>query len=82
MDLKRAIEDLRTIKEFFEQESGATPMSIEYAIEVLEEQQKLVRCKECKRWNTSGCRQGVGECEWAYYMTKPDDFCSYGERLE
>lgn len=40
----------------------------------------VVRCKECRYWNTKGCRDGVGECEWAYYMTKPDDFCSYGER--
>ena len=39
----------------------------------------IVRCAECRYWNTSGCRDGVGECEWAYYMTKPDDFCSYGE---
>ena len=40
----------------------------------------IVRCAECRYWNTSGCRDGVGECEWAYYMTKPDDFCSRGER--
>lgn len=40
----------------------------------------IVRCKECRYWNTKGCRDGVGECEWAYYMTKPDDYCSYGER--
>ena len=42
----------------------------------------IVRCKECKYWNTDGCREGCGECEWAYYMTKPDDFCSYGERAD
>ena len=42
----------------------------------------LVRCSECKYWNNKDCREGVGECEWAYYMTKPDDFCSYGERSE
>lgn len=42
----------------------------------------IVRCRECKYWNTDGCREGCGECEWAYYMTKPDDFCSYGERSE
>ena len=40
----------------------------------------IVRCAECRYWNTSGCRDGVGECEWAYYMTKPDDFCNYGKR--
>ena len=42
----------------------------------------IVRCQDCKYWNTDGCREGVGECTWAYYMTKPDDFCSYGERRE
>ena len=42
----------------------------------------IVRCKECKYWNTDGCWEGCGECEWAYYLTKPDDFCSYGERKE
>lgn len=42
----------------------------------------IVRCGECKYWNTKDCREWVGECEWAYYMTKPDDFCSYGERKE
>ena len=40
----------------------------------------IVRCAECKHWNTDGCHEGCGECTWAYYMTKPDDFCSYGER--
>ena len=40
----------------------------------------VVRCKECRYWNTKDCREGCGECEWAYYMTKPDDYCSYGER--
>ncbi len=40
----------------------------------------IVHCRECEYWNTKDCREGVGECEWAYYMTKPDDFCSYGER--
>ena len=43
---------------------------------------ELVQCKECVYWNTKDCREGCGECEWAYYMTKPDDFCSYGERKE
>jgi hypothetical protein len=42
----------------------------------------IVRCRECEYWNTKDCREGVGECEWAYYMTKPDDFCSYGSRSE
>ena len=35
MTHKEAVEDLNTIKEFFEQESGAYPVSLEYAIKVL-----------------------------------------------
>ena len=44
------------------------------------ELRSIVTCGECEYWNTKDCREGVGECEWAYYMTKADDFCSYGER--
>ena len=56
---------------------GGRKYNTHYAYKSME---RLVRCKECKYWNTKDCREGVGECEWAYYMTKPDDFCSYGER--
>lgn len=35
-----AIEDLKTLKEYFEQESGATPICLEYAIEILEKNNK------------------------------------------
>ena len=44
---------------------------------------ELVRCKDCKHWNErdnifSGCRCNCWKGIWDY--TKPDDFCSYGER--
>lgn len=37
----------------------------------------IVRCKECKYWNseTNGCKRNPSVEAW-----KPDDFCSYGER--
>lgn len=35
MTHEEAVNDLNTIKEFFEQESGAYPVSLEYAIEIL-----------------------------------------------
>lgn len=37
----------------------------------------LVRCKECKHWDTAD-----GECyaDRGIYFPKADDFCSYGER--
>ena len=44
---------------------------------------EVVRCKDCKHWNEqdnifSGCRCTCWKGIWDY--TKPDDFCSYGER--
>lgn len=48
MTREQAIHDLIVIKEFFEEESGATPMCIEYAIEALEKGQVE---KEVKQWN-------------------------------
>lgn len=43
MTREEAVNDLNTIKEFFEQESGAYPVSLEYAIEILKnEPQKVI----------------------------------------
>ena len=37
----------------------------------------IVRCKECKHWDTAD-----GECyaDRGIYFPKADDYCSYGER--
>lgn len=49
---------------------------------------EVVRCKDCKRWNTSHVcgefianqkLQGGGR---AVFITEPDDFCSYGTPKE
>lgn len=42
----------------------------------------IVTCGECKWWNRDGKRKdGKGWCENAICgLTKPNDFCSYGER--
>lgn len=34
----------------------------------------VVRCKDCKHWD-------FGDC-YRQELTRPDDFCSYGERKE
>ena len=42
----------------------------------------LVRCRDCRRRDES-C--GMGEHRWCMRMmttTRPDDFCSYGERKD
>lgn len=34
----------------------------------------VVRCKDCKYWNNGGC--------YRLELSRPDDFCSYGEKKE
>lgn len=43
---------------------------------------EIVTCRECKWWNRDGKRKdGKGWCENAICgLTKPNAFCSYGER--
>lgn len=41
---------------------------------------ELVRCKECKCWSYSNLIESHNRCERTMKLTKPDDYCSYGER--
>ena len=34
----------------------------------------VVRCKDCKHWNNGDC--------YRIELTRPDDYCSYGERRD
>ena len=36
--------------------------------------QEVVRCKDCRHWNNGDC--------YRLELSKPDDFCSYGERKD
>lgn len=45
----------------------------------------VVRCRECKRWNSDPDSYGKddgpkGKCMKSFEVTLDDDFCSYGER--
>lgn len=43
---------------------------------------ELVYCKECKRYNTSGCADGFGWCE-AWDAGRCDDhYCNFGKRKQ
>lgn len=35
---------------------------------------EVVRCKDCRYWNNGDC--------YRLELSKPDDFCSYGERKD
>jgi hypothetical protein len=41
---------------------------------------EVVRCEECKNYNTASCPSGLGWCEEMQYGTHDKGFCSYGER--
>ena len=40
----------------------------------------IVRCKECKKYNTDGYRKGCGFCMYHHSVMEDSDFCSIGER--
>ena len=42
----------------------------------------VVRCKDCKQYNTTGCSKGFGWCERMDRGVHDDFYCSYGERRE
>lgn len=48
-------------------------------IETMPDAVSVVRCKECKHWWECKPRDG-GDCDHYEMNTKPDDYCSYGER--
>ena len=43
---------------------------------------EVVRCKECKSYNTEAYQDGYGYCDGHCSVVQDDDFCSYGERRE
>lgn len=66
MTHKEAVDDLNTIKEFFEQESGAYPVSLEYAIKVLKNELSTGRPSEVIYGNEHNCIMTMfGECSYA-----------------
>ena len=55
-------------------------MTIEFAdvlVELLKEQPKIVRCKDCIYYHTSCC-----QCSWANDAEHDDYFCADGERRD
>lgn len=41
---------------------------------------EVVRCKDCRHYNASGCSDGFGWCESMNNGTHDDRYCSDGER--
>ena len=43
---------------------------------------EVVRCGECKHYNTTGCSAGFGWCENMGRGTHDEFYCASGKRLE
>lgn len=62
----------------------ATEMAFKHGYEKGYEAAKaeLIRCDECKNYNTDGCCDGFGWCEFLNVGVMDNDFCSHGVRPE
>ena len=77
-DIHNGIMDVKNVFEFIEKEPSIDAVPV-------------VRCRDCKYRTWFAPYYGCGNFESPFYravdrdipiMTKPDDFCSYGERKE
>lgn len=76
MKKAQVINELKALKEVFEEERNAYPICLEEAIRLLE-QPEIIYCKDCKKnphWEWVGCPMTGRNTR------KPNDFCSYAER--
>ena len=64
MTHKEAVNDLKVIKEFFEQESGAYPVSLEYAIKMLKNELSADRPRGEWIWHEDEDICNCSECEF------------------
>jgi hypothetical protein len=42
----------------------------------------VVRCKDCKHYNTIGCSKGFGWCESMHRGVSDDFYCANGAKME
>lgn len=70
--------DADKIHQFVEDNfKGAVPYEWAWTLTAIDKEPtadvvSVVRCKDCKHWNNSDC--------YRIELTRPDDYCSYGER--
>lgn len=75
------IERDKAIKALIEWETDPTDEDIEYTLNEIPAADvvEVVRCKDCKHYQKD-MLFGNAYCDGR--QVKPDDFCSYGERIE
>jgi hypothetical protein len=85
IDADKAVEQ---INEWLDQ-TGAIPLNTSYHFELLGciedcptiDAVPVVRCRECKHYNTIGCSKGFGWCENIDRGTSDNFYCANGKQL-
>lgn len=85
IDADKAVEQ---INEWLDQ-TGAIPLNTSYHFELLGciedcptiDAVPVVRCKDCKHYNTIGCSKGFGWCENIDRGTSDNFYCANGKQL-
>jgi hypothetical protein len=88
MRLIDAYEAEEQINEWLDQ-TGAIPLNTSYHFELLGciedcptiDAVPVVRCKDCKHYNTTGCSKGFGWCENIGRGTSDNFYCANGKQL-
>ena len=88
MRLIDADKALEQINEWLDQ-TGAIPLNTSYHFELLGciedcptiDAVPVVRCKDCKHYNTIGCAKGFGWCENIDRGTSDNFYCANGKQL-
>ncbi|WP_066689090.1 hypothetical protein [Christensenella intestinihominis] len=59
-------------------------MALHIAINNIEavDAEPVVRCEECKRYRDQEKHVFGGTCSWWNGLVDPEDYCSYGERMD
>ncbi len=79
---------VKRIDEWLHQ-TKAIPLNTSYHFELLDcvedcptiDAVSVVRCKDCKHYNTIGCSKGLGWCENMDWGVTDDFYCANGKQL-
>ena len=78
---------MRTARDGYHSDFGRNMADLTSLSEVLEDTPtadvvEVVRCKDCKEYNTHSCAEGFGWCEMWDLGKTDNQFCSHGERAD
>ena len=82
MTVKEAIQRVEMFAKMYACVVGVNDMALSMAIEALQFQQGIVRCKDCKYITSRSTCDYWSSIEWFGRFTDDEEFCSRGERRD